>query len=106
MSIRNRWIAFVNSMADKIEHSDPQSAQLFRKINESNIPPDEKTLEWSMAYVKAQQSMMELLDVYVKQERTEEVMILSSTMLELNKTLLARQSVVHMPREFVKEVKF
>lgn len=109
MSIRNRWIAFINSEADKMKRTDPKGAELFRKVQKANIPDDENSLEWGMAYVRANQAMVALLDVYSKQGRHEEGYILSSFLLELNGELgeLSRRSkMVRVPKEFVKEVKF
>jgi hypothetical protein len=93
-------------MAERMEVDDPHGALLFRRINEANIPPDEASLEWGVAYIRAQQAMMELLSVCTKHGRPEDGLIISHYMLELNEALAGSKKTVRVPREFVKEVKF
>jgi len=106
MTIRNRWMVFVCSIAKRIELNDPQGALLFKTVNEANIPPNEASLEWGMAYIKAQQAMLELMTICTQQGRVDDGIIISHYMLELNKVLSERRDVVRVPREFVKEVSF
>jgi len=106
MSIHNRWLDFVNSIVERRERDDPQGALLFKKTNEANIPPDEASLEWGIAYVNAQQAMIELMTVCTKQGRVDDVYIIGYYILELNETLSERRNTIQMPKEFVKEAKF
>jgi hypothetical protein len=59
-----------------------------------------------MAYIRAQQAMIEFLNVCTKHGRPEDGLIISHYMLELNEALAGSKKTVRVPREFVKEVKF
>jgi len=106
MSIRNRWLAFINSMAERMERSDPKFAEHFRSINEFNIPPDENSLQWGMAYVRSQQAMGEFIELLMEQGRPHEALLVSEAMIELNDKLKGGKDIVRIPMEFVKEAYF
>jgi hypothetical protein len=96
-------------MAERMEVDDPQCASLFKRVNEENIPPDEESLQWGMAYVTAQQAMMELMTLCTQQGRVDDGLIISHYMLELNEALSKAKKVVGISsslRELIKEVKF
>ena len=94
MTIHNRWLDFVNSMAESMEQDDPQGALLFKTANEANIPPDEMSLEWGMSYIRAQQALLEFMIICNQQGRVDDGLIISHCMLELNEELSERRDMI------------